>query len=73
MPVQYRNPSHKFETGMNCLRYMAPALVAALGSDPENTIRIHCQTNGIPANLRREENSSQKAEHSRCQGAESQI
>jgi hypothetical protein len=37
MPIQYRNPLHNFESGKNRLRYMAPALVAALGSDPENT------------------------------------
>jgi hypothetical protein len=29
-------------------------LVAALGSDPENTIRIRCEANGIPASLRKE-------------------
>jgi hypothetical protein len=58
MPIQYRNPSHNFETGMNRLRYMAPAW----GSDPENTIRIRCQANGIPANLRREVTTSQGAE-----------
>jgi hypothetical protein len=54
MPIQYRNPSHKFDTGMNRLRYTAP--------DPENTRRIRCQTNGIPANLGREGNSNQRAE-----------
>ena len=37
---------------MDRMRFMAPALVAALGSDPENTIRTRCQTNGIPAHLR---------------------
>ena len=37
---------------MDRMRFMAPALVAALGSDPENTIRIRCQTNGIPAHLK---------------------
>jgi hypothetical protein len=62
MPIQYWNPLHIFESGMNCLRNMAPALVAALGSDPENTIRIRCQSNGIPANLRREGTTSQRAE-----------
>ena len=34
------------------MMFMAPALVAALGSDPENTIRTRCQTNGIPAHLK---------------------
>ena len=62
MPPQYRHPGHTFETGMNRLRYMAPALVAALGSDPENTIRVRCQNNGIPANLRTEASSSQGEE-----------
>ena len=62
MPIQYRHPSHNFEMGMNRLRYMAPALVAALGSNPENTVRVRCRNNGIPANLMREENSSQGAE-----------
>ena len=62
MPIQYRNPLHNFESVMNRLRYMAPALVATLGSDPENTIRIRCQSNGIPANLRREGTTSQRAE-----------
>jgi hypothetical protein len=31
-------------------------------SDPENPIRIRCQNNGIPANLRIEGKSSQRAE-----------
>jgi hypothetical protein len=62
MPIQYRNPLHNFESGMNHLRYMAPALVAALGSDPENTIRIRCQSNGIPASLRKEGTTSLRAE-----------
>ena len=52
MPEQYHHPGHTFETGMDRMRFMAPALVAALGSDPENTIRTRCQTNGIPAHLR---------------------
>jgi hypothetical protein len=29
MPIEYMNPLHNFESGMNRLRYMAPALVAA--------------------------------------------
>jgi hypothetical protein len=62
MPIQYRNPLHNFESGMARLWYMAPALVAALGSDPENTIRIHCQSNGIPASLRKEGTTSLRAE-----------
>jgi hypothetical protein len=31
LPLQYRNPRHNFESGMACLRFMAPALVAAGG------------------------------------------
>ena len=54
MPLQYRNPLLNFESGMARLRFMAPALVASIGSDPENTIRIHCETNGDPASLRKE-------------------
>ena len=46
MPLQYRNPRHNFESGMAHLRFMAPALVAALGSDPENTIRIRSRPIG---------------------------
>ena len=34
---KYRHPNYNFEMGMNRLRYMAPALVAALQSDPKNT------------------------------------
>jgi hypothetical protein len=52
MSKQYQHPVHNFETGMNRMRFMAPALIAALGSDPENTIRVSCQTNSIPAHLR---------------------
>ena len=52
MPEQYHHPGHSFETGMDRMRFMAPLLVAALGCDPENTIRTRCQTNGIPAHLR---------------------
>jgi hypothetical protein len=62
MPPQYRHPGHTFETGMNRLPYMAPAVVPALGSDPENTIRVRCQNNGIPANLRTEASSNQGEE-----------
>jgi hypothetical protein len=61
MPLHYRNPLHNFESGMARLRYMAPALVAALGSDPENTIRIRCKANGIPASLRKEGTSRLRA------------
>ena len=42
MPGQYQHTGHNFETGMDWMRFMAPALVAALGSDPENTIRVRC-------------------------------
>ena len=35
LPAQYRDPRHSFETGMDRLRYCAPALVSELGSDPE--------------------------------------
>ena len=35
MPFQYQHAGHNFETGMDGMRFMAPALVAALGSDPE--------------------------------------
>jgi hypothetical protein len=62
MPIQYRNPLHNFESRMNRMRYMAPALVALLGSDPENTFRIRCQSNGIPAVLRKEGTTSLRAE-----------
>jgi hypothetical protein len=62
MPMQYRNPLHNFESGMAHLRYMGPALVAALGSDPENIIRIRCVANGIPASLRKEGTASLRAE-----------
>ena len=51
MPPQYRNPRHSFETGMNRLRYCAPALVSELGSDPEHTIASRC-LNNIPEHLR---------------------
>ena len=60
MPEQYQHPGHNFETGMDRMRFMAPALVAALGSDPENTIRVRCQTNGIPAHLRAAATASQE-------------
>ena len=52
MPEQYQHPGHNFETWMDRLRFVAPALASAYGSDPEHTIRTRCQTNGIPAHLR---------------------
>jgi hypothetical protein len=52
MPEQYQHSGHNFETGMDRMRFIAPALIAALGSDPENTMRVSCRTNGIPAHLR---------------------
>ena len=52
MPEQYQHPGHSFGTWMYRMRFMAPALVAALGSDPENTIRTRCQNNGIPAHFK---------------------
>ena len=36
LPAQYRDPRHRFETGMDRLRFCAPALVSELGSDPEH-------------------------------------
>jgi hypothetical protein len=54
--------SHNFEMGMNRLWYMAPAMVAALGSNPENTIKVCCQNNSIPANLRRAEKRNRHRE-----------
>ena len=49
LPSQYRNPCHNFDTGMARLCFMAPALVAALGSDPETSIRTRCDSNGLPS------------------------
>jgi hypothetical protein len=53
---------------MNRLQYMAPALVAALWSDPENNIRVRCQNKGIPANLRTEASYSQGEEQRNRRG-----
>ena len=51
MSSQYRNPSHSSETGMDRLRYCAPALASELGSDPEHSIATRC-LNNIPDHLR---------------------
>ena len=50
MPSQYRNPRHSFETGMDRLRYCAPALASELGSDPVHIIANRC-LNNIPEHL----------------------
>ena len=67
MPEQYQHPGHNFETGMGRLRFVAPALVAALVSDPGYTIRTRCQTNGIPAHLRATAPAAQEDELTKTQ------
>jgi hypothetical protein len=52
MPAQYQHPGNNFETGMDRLGFVAPALATVFGSDPGHIIRNSCQTNGIPTHLR---------------------
>jgi hypothetical protein len=52
MPAQYQHPGNNFESRMDRLRFVAPALATVFGSDPEHIIQTRCQTNGIPAHLR---------------------